>query len=400
MVGAPMIPNKPAKADIHNVAHRLELALAKVVNDTRQPNRDYILQFKDVLASESISTIRIAKYVQTLKKFDSWLGRDFKTMTKADVQALVGKIETSNYEAWTKHDNKVVIKRFWRWLSGVEDGYPPEVRWIRTTLKNCQKKLPEEILTQVEVRRLIDAAKHPQTKALISLFYESGCRPCEGLVLKPKHFEFDRYGAQVMFPAGKTGMRRVRLIHSIPHISLWLDQHPTGDRDDPLWMSRTTMDRPDYDTINYTLKEVVRRASLPKSVYLTLFRHTRATHLAPYLTEAQMCDYFGWVYGSRMPAFYIHMAGKATDDRILEIHGLKKVEFAEEKSPLQPIKCPRCLNMNPPEFKFCGRCSMVLDVQEAMKLQSLDETVAKVLGRMLEKGKNKADGKSTSIGSA
>lgn len=31
------------------------------------------------------------------------------------------------------------------------------------------------------------------------------------------------------------------------------------------------------------------------------FRHSRATYLANYLTEAQMCEWFGWVHGSRVP---------------------------------------------------------------------------------------------------
>jgi len=35
-----------------------------------------------------------------------------------------------------------------------------------------------------------------------------------------------------------------------------------------------------------------------KHARLYILRHSRATHLAKHLTEAQMCTFFGWVIGS------------------------------------------------------------------------------------------------------
>jgi hypothetical protein len=44
-----------------------------------------------------------------------------------------------------------------------------------------------------------------------------------------------------------------------------------------------------------------------------LEKDSRATYLANYLTEAQMCAWFGWVPGSRVPGRYVHLSGRDID---------------------------------------------------------------------------------------
>lgn len=38
-----------------------------------------------------------------------------------------------------------------------------------------------------------------------------------------------------------------------------------------------------------------------------------ATRVLNYLTEAQMCVWFGWVPGSRVPGRYVHLLGRDID---------------------------------------------------------------------------------------
>ncbi|RLG70969.1 MAG: hypothetical protein DRO11_05300 [Methanobacteriota archaeon] len=49
------------------------------------------------------------------------LGKDFDKATKEDIERLVKRLERSDYSAWTKHDYKVALKRFYRWLNGGEE---------------------------------------------------------------------------------------------------------------------------------------------------------------------------------------------------------------------------------------------------------------------------------------
>ena len=54
----------------------------------------------------------------------------FEEATKDDIVELIAKIERRNYAEWTKHDYKVILRKFYKWLRGTDD-YPPEVRWIK-----------------------------------------------------------------------------------------------------------------------------------------------------------------------------------------------------------------------------------------------------------------------------
>ncbi len=89
---------------------------------------------------------------------------------------MVYRIERSDYSPWTKHDYKVALKRFYRWLKDGGEEYPEEVKWIRTTLTARDELLPEELLMEEEVMRLVDACDNPRDKAFIMTLYESGAR--------------------------------------------------------------------------------------------------------------------------------------------------------------------------------------------------------------------------------
>ena len=55
--------------------------------------------------------------------------------------------------------------------------------------------LPEELLTEEEVKRLAEAAENPRDRDFILTLYESGCRVGELISLRLKHVQFDNYGA-------------------------------------------------------------------------------------------------------------------------------------------------------------------------------------------------------------
>jgi len=75
---------------------------------------------------------------------------------------------------------------------------------------------------------MIDKAYHIRDKALISVLYESRCRISDLLTRRIKHIVFDEYGAILMIDR-KTGMRRIRLIQSVPLLANWIENHPQRD---------------------------------------------------------------------------------------------------------------------------------------------------------------------------
>lgn len=156
------------------------------------------------------------------------IGKDLDTVDKDDIYKLLADIERSDRRPATIRDYKITIKRVFRWLNGGKD--PEMTAWIQTRVKTRDKLLPEELLTEDEIKQMIESAKHPRDKALIAMLYDSGARIGEIGTLCIKHLSFTQTGGYAMVK-GKTGMRRIILIFSPSYLAQWLNIHP--DKNNP-----------------------------------------------------------------------------------------------------------------------------------------------------------------------
>jgi len=373
------------RVDIHNYLGRLVAAERRLHNPLSERNRELILEFEKKLISKGLSTPRIEKYVETLTKIGEILGKDFDAATKRDIEDLVFKIERSDRSPWTKHTYKVILKRFYRWLKGGDEEYPEEVRWIKTTLKARDELLPEDLLTEEDVMRLVEACSNPRDKAFIITLYESGARIGEVGFMRIRDVSFEESYARLMLK-GKTGARRVIVVAATPYLQTWIQNHPLrNDPDAPLWVNIGTVNRfkaMSYPALAKILKVAAERAGLSKKVHPHKLRHSRATFLASKLTEAQMNQVFGWKQGSDMPSIYVHLSGRDLDDAILGVYGLKKVEEKEPK--LKPKICPRCNTSNAIEARFCMKCGLALDVKVAQEIEEARSKTDKIMNLLMK----------------
>jgi len=209
--------------------------------------------------------------------------RIFDAATKSDIEDLVFKIERSDYSPWTKRDYKVVLKRFYRWLKGNDEEYPEEIKWIKTTLKAKDELLPEDLLTEDEVMKLVEACSNPRDKAFIITLYESDARIGEVGSMRMRDVSFEGSYARLMLK-GKTGSRRVIVVAAVPYLQTWIQNHPLKhDPDAPLWVNLGTVNRfkaMSYPALAKILKVAAKRAGLSKKVHPHKLRHSRATFLA------------------------------------------------------------------------------------------------------------------------
>ncbi len=357
----------------------LKAAVRAVEKDGRlsSRNKELILKFRDELMAEGLSEFRVIKYLRHLRKLGILLNKDFDKATLEDIKRLMAEIESSGLKEWSKHDYKVALKRFYRWLYGLPPGKDPEItEWIRTTIKNGGRKLPEDLLTQEEVKAMVEATPHTRDKALIAVLWDAGLRIGEAGNLKIKNVVFDDYGAMLVVH-GKTGYRRVRVVWAVPYLMDWLEQHPLrGDPEAPLfvriWGGKYSPMT--YYNMRKQIKMAAEKAGIKKKIHPHIFRHSRATYLAKHLTEAQMKEFFGWTQSSDMAAIYVHLSGRDVDDAILKLHGLKK--DAEEEKP-KPRKCPRCKHINPESAHFCIKCGAVLSLEAAIKQELIMSEVSR-----------------------
>jgi site-specific recombinase XerD/ribosomal protein L40E len=372
--------NMEERLDIYN----FDKILKKVNTNQKVSNKNkkLILEFQNYCFSKGLSKARVIKYANTLFTLAKILKKDFDKANEKDIRRVVAEIEQSNYSAWTKKDFKVALKIFYRWLRKCkEDEYPEEVSWLKTTISKKDLKLPESLLTEEDIKALVNSALSTRDKALIFVLYESGARIGEICSLRIKDVSFDSYGS-ILIVKGKTGARRVRLIASDSYLRRWIDEHPLRDNPEaPLWV-KSKKEPITYSAVSKIIKEAAKRAGLKKRIHAHLFRHSRATFLANYLTEAQLSQYLGWTQGSKMPSIYVHLTGKDLDKSLFGIYGIK-VEEERKKEELQPKICPRCKERNSFNSKFCSRCGLALDYEAALGVEKVKQ-VKEAIGEILE----------------
>lgn len=351
---------------LYNYDRRMENIKKRIEGLEQKKNSEIILKFLEKLFSEGLSKPRILKYGDHMIVISRMIEKSFEKVKEEDIIKFLSQLEQSDYTEYTKVDFKVVLRRLFIFL-----GKGDLVKDVKTTLKRNKKKLPDELLTKEEVIKMIKAANHPRDKAVIAILYEGGLRIGELASLKVKNVAFDKHGA-IIKVHGKTGKRMVRIVSSASLVAAWLEMHPTrDDKEAPLLVNLSTNYKKEgitYQAIKNNLKRIAKKARINKRITPHLFRHSRATHLAQHLTEAEMNEYFGWVQGSDMPATYVHLSGRDVDDKILQIYNLKPKD-KDRGDEMRPIECPRCQYINAPVNRYCGRCGTVLDEGERVKLE-------------------------------
>jgi integrase/recombinase XerD len=316
------------------------------------------------------------------------------------LKEVVAGIEGRNdYSPWTKHSYKTILKKFYKWLEFGDDyrehvEFPDIIRWVRPSVKRKDqpKVQSSDILTEDEVKKLIDAAEHSRDKAFVSVLYELGARISEIGNLRIKDISKDKYSF-IIDIKGKTGHRTPRIVFSAPYLTAWLNSHPCKKQPNmPLWILHgTSTTRMDYPAYRALIKRLAKKAKIKKRIYPHLFRHTRVTHLLAnkMINEAQAKVYFGWIPSSKMLSEYSHLISADVNEAILKIHGIKTSE--EKDSKLKIRQCPRCQAINEAENLFCGKCSSILDIKTAIEMDEKrktgDDVLAKVLSMLAQDDK-------------
>src|SRR5664280_1102659 len=182
------------------------------------------------------------------------------------------------------------------------------------------------MLTATDVLNLIENAERIRDKAIIAILWDIGARISEVGTLTIRHISFDEHGA-IVNVRGKTGYRRVRAVWCVEYLKAWQQVHPEGyNPDAPLWItfdSKENLLKPlQYSAIRMKLQRIAKKAGISKKIHPHLFRHSRCTYMANYLTEAQMNVYFGWIQGSEMSSVYVHLSGRDVDYAILKANGV------------------------------------------------------------------------------
>jgi len=270
------------------------------------------------------------------------------------------------------------LKLFFRWL------IPEKEKELFENIKSKRPRnhLPvNQLLSRSDITKIVEICEKPRDRALIMTLWDTGARISEILNLDVGHIQFDKYGA-IAIVTGKTGMRRLRLISSVPELQTWVNMHP--DRENPnaplFPTSRSyggTPRRLDSRTVEIKIKNFAKKAGIKKRVHPHGIRHARLTDLTKSkgnkkgLSEMELRIVAGWEKNSSMPEVYIHLSGADVEQKLLENAGLIDDKPDPADSALEPALCPRCKTMNQSGALYCTRCSMALNEDAAKEVEKL-----------------------------
>ena len=338
------------------------------------------------MINEQISKAGHHKHLQTLLNLSRMIKKDWPETTQSDINGLVKEIvdryaDPCGKETHSSHDHKKVLKIFFRWFklgsrSKNDVGDPIETKGIK--IKRVASAITHDdlIISNEDRRKLVEECNgNLRNEALIDYALDAGPRAGEILNLKLKHVVQDKHG-YVLKVDGKTGQRPLRIIEASSKLAAWINAHPMKkDLDSPLWPQQTKYGygKPlTYAAARQVVLKVAdntknRFSDFNKRVTFTIFRHSEATRVANFMTQAQMTKRHGWVGDSKMPDRYVHLINADVDNALFKHHGIKTTED-EDIQFTTPKICSICEMPNSFDAELCSKCSKPLDLQTALQL--------------------------------
>lgn len=322
------------KIDVHRNSQAYQRSLRNLNDNVSVSgvNKAKILEFlrdcelgKTVLKRQKkrIREKRLLKYTYLLPRFSAWIGnKPFDRVASTEMETFIADLEGDRlvcprtgkpvrYSEWTKHDIKVCVKKFYKWLMGGNERYPDLVAWIDTSISDSAPPS----LTREEIARCVDFASTVKGKALVWTLFQTGARVEEFLNIRIEHVR-ERGGwfaVRIEFP--KTYRRTLPVHDGADFLRQWLEAHP--GREDP----QAQLFPMSYEAVRKYLRRLGERA-VGKRLTPQLVRDSFATWLATKkVGRYQMCKLMGWAMSSNMPDRYIDRVGVVEEDAIQSIRG-------------------------------------------------------------------------------
>ncbi|RLE82877.1 MAG: hypothetical protein DRJ51_00025 [Thermoprotei archaeon] len=323
---------------------------------------EFLKTFLGWLANQGLRVSTRYRYAEIIGDFLRWLEtRNVKVerISLKDVEFYFSAVRERGLKTSTMHWYVVGIKKLLKYLYFLTDDDRYRKLYEKVKVPKIQQVLPE-VLSSVEVLRLLEALDDAKYRALFSLIYETGCRISEALNLKMKDLSVDEYGIKVFFRRSKSEARAVRVIVFSKTILGWLELHAAkNDPEAYVFYGRDPYKRMARSTATYVLKRAAMKAGIKKKVHPHLLRHTRATELYRFFKELEMMRWFGWKT-RKMIDIYSKITQEDVEEKyIRKFLGGEKV--SHDRQLLSVAICPKCKAINPPNAKYCYSCGHSLN---------------------------------------
>lgn len=347
-------------------------------------NRQALIDFLTKLEADGTSSAQRLSYISRIRPIAKLMGNmTFKSVTKKQMEGIIAKYRTIR-KLKQNSMNKTVecLKAFYRWLFDLTsaDPCPESVRWLKreSEVNNIR---PEDLWTEEDVTKLINATRSLRTKAMISLAYESGMRPGELRALKIRDIVFNGDMVRVYCRGKlerKMGERCIPVLRCYNIIKLYIESHPRRNEPEAwLWSYGKKPIIEHY--FREQLKNLAKKVGLKKPAKPLILRHSALTRLYGNL-PGETARVLAGHEDSRRARTYCHLSKEQLENAVRELNGFEKKEEQETK----PI-CKKCGAVLDLGSSICGHCGLPQDSKTALEKMEEEETLRKIGKASLER---------------
>ena len=328
--------------------------------------REYIAAMR---IQRDIGDLRAVGIANILCQTRRLAARPYCECSTADIYGAIAKLKTrrkpdgNKYSANTLNLNVMTLRAFLFWLVEAGRSSLPykDVAQIKVPKRNETNFTPDDVLTEDEVRLILDHCRTPRDKAFIALLYDGGLRTVDIAEMVWKDLTFNE-GYVTLRTDAKTGIERVvHLTQSVSALQAWREQYPgspTGDN--ALFVSQRG--RPlTYGAAAGIKQRLVKRIKEDTGIDLTgrlslhQFRRASITHEAARGRPIHhICmEKWGRAHSEQIKRYLLPGEDEIIDSK-LEASGITREKRKYQKrSPVAPVQCASCGKIWDAGTKYC-----------------------------------------------
>jgi site-specific recombinase XerD len=166
--------NKEERLEIYEYDRAIKSILTRIEKNKEisNNNKKHIAKFYEFCSAEGLSKARLEYYLNRFFVIGKLAKKDFKKMNRTDVIALVNQINNLKLSDRSKADYRGGLKKFFKWLKNINERgvYPEEVNWIKANNKSKNNLLPEELLSEDDIKKWLMLQSMSEIKHLFLLY--------------------------------------------------------------------------------------------------------------------------------------------------------------------------------------------------------------------------------------
>lgn len=255
-------------------------------------NKDFLNKWLGEKSIYSKSKKRAGNRRRAIIKLLAFLKKDYNKINYDDYVKVASAISNCKAGVNQKNGDRFFIKRF------LKDSYNDwrmkfkDLELLKSEVKSEKDKIkPKELLTELEIDKLIKASSDLKEKSLIAVLSSSGARTEEILKLRWNDVDFD--SNSIYLYSSKTGKRRlVPINNAINHLER-LKKETEPEENDLVFPSSRGGGIMTAAGLNFMLQKLGKKAGIDKRIWSYLFRHTRLSFLLTKLSPKVYEDVAG-----------------------------------------------------------------------------------------------------------